>query len=327
MAELPERLREAADAHRPDRARILARVERAIGGDRQPAEDRRGERPTAPWTRIAAVTAAAAGVIGIGGLAVGAVSDGADPGRTVVTPGGPGAARPTGGGGNADDSGKTAVRRGGAPAHHTGRTPAHHHKRALHKPGSPTGPTPARSPGPSRTSGIPATPVVPTSPAPPTGPASPTGPATPAVPVSPASPTGPATTPTPSASGRDTSAASSAGAVDAASTASWSQSDVRLTVHQELTVVTVELWLARAGGVAGTGSFCSAPGRITASVQEEGDFLVYRWTLDPGLTLAAGTYTFAGQFDHAPGQRDTSGDAYAVAAVGRDGPLVLGGGF
>ncbi|MYS22854.1 hypothetical protein GTW78_22465, partial [Streptomyces sp. SID4948] len=77
----------------------------------------------------------------------------------------------------------------------------------------------------------------------------------------------------------------SAGSLDASSNASWSQSDVRLTAHQTLTALSVELRVAETGGVASTGSYTSIPGKTTASVRQEGGYLVYRWTLDPGETL------------------------------------------
>ncbi|MCX2183641.1 hypothetical protein KV205_24380 [Streptomyces sp. SKN60] len=69
--ELRARLREAAGAHRPDRARILARVERGMAG---PAGAERGarRRPAAGRLRLAGVTAAVAGVLAVGGFAVAA---------------------------------------------------------------------------------------------------------------------------------------------------------------------------------------------------------------------------------------------------------------
>ncbi|MFI5660202.1 hypothetical protein [Streptomyces sp. NPDC051684] len=58
-----QRLRAAADAHRPDRARMLARVERGMHAP--------GRRPAVGWVRIAALTAGAAGALAVGGFAVG----------------------------------------------------------------------------------------------------------------------------------------------------------------------------------------------------------------------------------------------------------------
>ncbi|MFJ8692382.1 hypothetical protein [Streptomyces roseolilacinus] len=72
MDELQRALRAAARSHQPDRARILARVERGMA---EPAPaPRRHHRPAAPrWPRIALATAAVAGVLAVGGLGVRAV--------------------------------------------------------------------------------------------------------------------------------------------------------------------------------------------------------------------------------------------------------------
>ncbi|MCX4984872.1 hypothetical protein [Streptomyces sp. NBC_00572] len=68
---LRHELREAALAHRPDHARMLARVERGLAA---PAPVTRPVRPVNRWTGrrwagVAAVAAAVAGVVGLGGLA------------------------------------------------------------------------------------------------------------------------------------------------------------------------------------------------------------------------------------------------------------------
>ncbi|MET9089124.1 hypothetical protein ABZX77_45890 [Streptomyces sp. NPDC004237] len=67
--ELRARLHEAAEAHKPDRARILARVERGMA-----PQARTGHRATLPpvfgWIRVVSATAAVAAVLGVGGYAV-----------------------------------------------------------------------------------------------------------------------------------------------------------------------------------------------------------------------------------------------------------------
>ncbi|MFJ9177675.1 hypothetical protein [Streptomyces sp. NPDC102360] len=67
--DLRQRLRSAADAHRPDRARMLARVER--GMHERPASDEPGRRPAVGWVRIAGITAGVVGALAVGGFAVG----------------------------------------------------------------------------------------------------------------------------------------------------------------------------------------------------------------------------------------------------------------
>ncbi|MFE3829791.1 hypothetical protein [Streptomyces sp. NPDC059092] len=67
--DLPARLREAAGEHRPDREHMLARVERGMAGPRTAGRAPQPLRP-AGWLRVAVVTAAAAGALGVGALAL-----------------------------------------------------------------------------------------------------------------------------------------------------------------------------------------------------------------------------------------------------------------
>ncbi|WP_327250340.1 hypothetical protein [Streptomyces sp. NBC_01244] len=68
--ELTGRLRAAAEAHQPDRARILARVERGMSGAPVRHRESSGARP---WPRIALASLAAAGTLAVGGFAVAAI--------------------------------------------------------------------------------------------------------------------------------------------------------------------------------------------------------------------------------------------------------------
>ncbi|MFF2774317.1 hypothetical protein ACFVU3_05360 [Streptomyces sp. NPDC058052] len=82
-------LREAALAHRPDRARMLARVERGMAGP-PPARPRTPGRASwagRRWTATAAVAATVVGVVGLGGLAVTALQDRPAPPAAVAAPG------------------------------------------------------------------------------------------------------------------------------------------------------------------------------------------------------------------------------------------------
>ena len=110
--------------------------------------------------------------------------------------------------------------------------------------------------------------------------------------------------------------------MDASSNAYWAQLDVELTVDRPLTQLTVELRVVRTPGVVGTGSFSSF-GQASETTTVEGEVLVYRWVLQPGSTLPAGTYTFAGQFQHDPGQRDAGGDRFTVTGDGPGGTADL----
>lgn len=299
MAELPERLREAAVAHRPDRERMLARVERAMAAPEADADVGRHEhppardRPPAPWMRVTAVAAAVAGAVGLGGLAVGAVTGTTTPGQSVVSPAGDGGGSPPAiGSGTAG----TATSRPHSPGRQ-GTRPAQPNPGGGHSPGhSPVTPGSGASDGPADTA------------------------------VPPAGAGGSDGAPSSTASG-PANGVSSVGTIDASSNGYWTQTDVQLTVTKELTELTVELRIARTAGVSSTGSFDSASGQTSASVTVEGADLVYRWQLNPGQALAPGTYTFAGQFNHAQGDRDTSGDRYSAVANGPGGPATLDGGY
>ncbi|SEB93410.1 hypothetical protein [Streptomyces sp. TLI_105] len=89
-AQLRRELREAALAHRPDHARILARVERGMAA---PAPAGRRARPPRPWSgrrwpAAVVVAAAVAGVVGLGGLAATTLDDRpAGPAATLPAPG------------------------------------------------------------------------------------------------------------------------------------------------------------------------------------------------------------------------------------------------
>ncbi|MGC4986754.1 hypothetical protein ACLQ18_40195 [Streptomyces sp. DT193] len=86
--ELRARLREAAGAHEPDRAHILARVERGMAGSGERRPPRRAPRPPLlGWARVLGATAAVAGVLVVGGYAVAsAVRDEGPARRTVAVP-------------------------------------------------------------------------------------------------------------------------------------------------------------------------------------------------------------------------------------------------
>ncbi|MFF7050720.1 hypothetical protein ACFY94_20380 [Streptomyces griseorubiginosus] len=81
--DIDRRLREAAEAHRPDRARMLARVERGMAG---PAVRHRARPFARSGTRIALAGLAAGGILTTGGLAVAAIVANPSPSPTVTTP-------------------------------------------------------------------------------------------------------------------------------------------------------------------------------------------------------------------------------------------------
>jgi hypothetical protein len=274
--ELRARLREAAGAHTPDRARMLARIERGMRAHpdasapaptHRPRRADRPDRPALGWARIAGVTAVVAGLLTAGGFAVGAAlrPDETPPQRVAVSPSGA----------------ETA------PA----SSPD-----AVSRPRPPDWPT-----APERT---------------------------PAASVTPPhrSPSGAGSAKPPAGAGQDRPSAPTAtatadgplwadGSVDPGSQDAWAQSNVTFKTKEPLSALTVELRIARTGRVASTGNWRTLPADdFTVSVAERDGFLVYRWVLRAGRTVPAGQHVFAGQYDHAPGGRDASGDRYTVTA-------------
>ncbi|MGW6736639.1 hypothetical protein [Streptomyces sp. NPDC055013] len=85
--ELRARLHEAAEAHEPDRERILARVERGMAEPSgQTRTAHRANRPSAyGWFRVVSATAAVAGVLAVGGYAVASAVQEDTPQQSVAT--------------------------------------------------------------------------------------------------------------------------------------------------------------------------------------------------------------------------------------------------
>ncbi|MFF4257581.1 hypothetical protein ACFY1L_40985 [Streptomyces sp. NPDC001663] len=84
--EIARQLREAAEAHRPDRARMLARVQRGMAG---PAVRHRARPFARSGTRVALAGLAATGILATGGLAVAAIVAHSSQSATVTTPAAP----------------------------------------------------------------------------------------------------------------------------------------------------------------------------------------------------------------------------------------------
>ncbi|KUO22658.1 hypothetical protein [Streptomyces dysideae] len=77
-------LHEAAEAHEPNRERILARIERGMAEQTRP--DHRATRPPVyGWFRVVTATAAVAGVLAVGGYAVASAVKEDTPQQSVAT--------------------------------------------------------------------------------------------------------------------------------------------------------------------------------------------------------------------------------------------------
>ncbi|GHH44312.1 hypothetical protein [Streptomyces candidus] len=284
-----EELQRAAASHRPDRARILARVERGMAqpsvrsrkGVRTPPSVRaaagRDPRRAMSWPRVAGATAAVAAVLIAGGYGVAGALHEDTRVRTASTPD----PTPT----RTDDPAPTGLPALPDPVRTTPAKPSR---------------TPERTPG--RTSAADGT----------APPAATRPPSTPAPP--PAPPGGNRT--------RDGHLWGD-GSVDPHSNDFWAQSNVTFKTGEPLTALVVELRIARTDGVTNTGAWISLPvDNFTVDVREDrGDpaFLVYRWTLKPGRAVPAGEHMAAGQYQHARGGRDAGGDRYSVTTTAQNG--------
>ncbi|MEU1404748.1 hypothetical protein ABZ471_20660 [Streptomyces sp. NPDC005728] len=264
--ELRDRLHEAAEAHEPDRARILARVERGMAG--RPGVGHRAERsPVFGWMRVVGATAAVAGVLAVGGYAV-----------------------------------ASAVRNDSSPPQQTVAV----------------SPTPTPSPdATTRPSAHPA------DPAPGTG-----APHPPRTPDSSPSRTPQTSAQPPVAHGEQDGPLWSDGSVDPHSNDFWAQSNLTLKTSGQLTSLTVELKVARTGGVTSAGAWRSLPETdFTLTVGERNGFLVYTWTLKDGSKVPAGEWVFAGQYHHERGGRDAKDDSYTIAGTADGHPYTVTGDF
>ncbi|MFK4068149.1 hypothetical protein [Streptomyces sp. NPDC029674] len=260
------KLRGAAQAHRPDRERMRARIERGMAeGERRPERRSQATRHagSASWLRVVSATAAVAGVFAVVGYGVAAVLRDDEPSPQSVA---------------------------------TSTTPR----------------PPTAAPDPSRT---PDTPTRRPSGTPTTPPESPKTPKTPKAPKTPKS------VPADRLLWAD-------GSIDPGSSTYWSQSDITIKAKKPLTALTVEVRVARSGEVADTGDWRSLPeDDFDVSVAERDGFLVYRWTLKEGRSVAVGEHVFAGQFNHPGGKRDAGADTYAVHAGTSDERAVWRGDF
>ncbi|MEU3463781.1 hypothetical protein ABZ721_28005 [Streptomyces sp. NPDC006733] len=277
MDDVRHELRQAAAAHQPDRARILARVQRGMLPPSATAPldahgartARHRNRVALSWPRVVLTTLATAATLAVGGFAVGAVVRGHEPRQESAA--GPGTPLPPS---------------SPSPSPHT------------------AGPgLPGRATTPPAATGRPAAPST----TPPHSPPS-------AVP-----PSGPHTEDGPLWAD---------GSVDPHSNTFWAQSNITLKTRVPLTALSVELRIARTAGVHSTGSWRTLPADDFAlAVREDGDRLVYRWTLKEGRTVPAGEHVFAGQYDHAAGGRDARADSYRVDARTADGRPAVWGDF
>ncbi|BCJ44721.1 hypothetical protein GCM10010168_15340 [Actinoplanes ianthinogenes] len=121
---------------------------------------------------------------------------------------------------------------------------------------------------------------------------------------------------------------STTGVINSHSTPTWAQSDVTLTAAKQVTALDLAISVARTDGLRSTGRWSTIPAEMmTITVTEEKDALIYRFTLRPGGTLAAGSYVFAAQYEHASGKRALGADLYGAFVSAGDQKVEVTGAF
>jgi hypothetical protein len=117
-------------------------------------------------------------------------------------------------------------------------------------------------------------------------------------------------------------------ALDPASFDNWAQSNLVLATTETITALDVTIRIAATGKPTDPGRWTSIPTEIVdMSVKPTGGGWSYRFILKKNQTLAPGRYTFAAQYNHAPGSRDLSHDTYSAKAGTADDKAKVSGRF
>ncbi len=117
------------------------------------------------------------------------------------------------------------------------------------------------------------------------------------------------------------------GSIDGHSSADWSQSNITLKNRETMTALDLKIRVALTPGVSSTGEWSTIGADIlTMNVTKQKDALVYEFTLKPGATVAAGSYTFAAQYNHS-GNRDAGQDSYEATATAHGSDVQVSGNF
>lgn len=108
------------------------------------------------------------------------------------------------------------------------------------------------------------------------------------------------------------------GSINPASTGADGRSDVTIKAGAALTALDLTIRVVRTPGLAGRGATHNVTaGGLTATVQQQGDALLYHFVLKAGGTIPAGTYVFTAHYAYAAGSRNAGEDTYE--AFGTDG--------
>ncbi|MGW1718820.1 hypothetical protein [Streptomyces sp. NPDC002156] len=108
------------------------------------------------------------------------------------------------------------------------------------------------------------------------------------------------------------------GSVESDSNDYWDQSTITVKSTKPLSSLKVVVRVIQTGGVSSTGAWTSLGDKVAIGQNSTSDQLGYVITLKSGVTLAAGTYVFKVQYNHAEGARDAGRDLYTVTTVASD---------
>lgn len=99
------------------------------------------------------------------------------------------------------------------------------------------------------------------------------------------------------------------------SVATWTENTVTVTTTKPAVSLAVTITVAATPGAAYAGKWTNVPNSdVEFRLEKAANELTYIYRLKDGVTLRAGTWTFAAQFSHRSG-RGTSADAYLVEAA------------
>ncbi|MFF3381019.1 hypothetical protein ACFYXF_49755 [Streptomyces sp. NPDC002680] len=108
------------------------------------------------------------------------------------------------------------------------------------------------------------------------------------------------------------------GSVESDSNDYWDQSTITVKSTKPLSSLKVVVRVIQTGGVSSTGAWTSLGDKVAIGQNSTSDQVGYVITLKSGVTLAAGTYVFKVQYNHAEGARDAGRDLYTVTTVASD---------
>ena len=95
----------------------------------------------------------------------------------------------------------------------------------------------------------------------------------------------------------------------------WDEDTVTVRITAPVTALEVSVRIVQTGGVRDTGAWSSLGDEVTIRSAANSSALSYVVTLNPGITLSPGTYTFSFGFNHNKGLHNAGHDVWAATAT------------